>query len=89
MTADAGTLGAAGAGMEAPGVTVIGVEAPPGVRLMTGEFAPSGPTVADRPLGPLMLKFGMPGMFIPVAGGATLGFGGPSTSLVGSLAAIH
>lgn len=88
VTAEAGTLGAAGAGMEAPGVTVIGVEVPPGVRLMTGEFAPSGPTVADRPLGPLMLKFGIPGIFCAAAG-STLGFGGPSTSLVGSLAAIH
>lgn len=90
VTAEVGKLTATGAGIEAPGVTVIGAEGFPGVRLITSEVAPPAPvTVGDKPLGPPILNCGMPGMFgIPV-GASTLGFGGPSTSLVGNLAAIH
>ena len=85
MAADAGA-----AGLAVPGVMAIGAEVlPPGVRLMTCEVAPPGTvTVGDRPGGLLKLKFGMPGMF-GAAAGSTLGFGGPSTSFVGSLAVIH
>lgn len=76
--------------MVAPGVTVTGALVPPGVRLITGEVPP-GVTVGDRaPLAPLSFNWGIPGIVgAPGAGASTLGFGGPSTSMVGSLAAIH
>ena len=93
-TAGTGTFTAGGAGMLAPGVTVIGAEvAPPGVRLMTGEaLAPGGlgAMVGEIPpvaLVAFSLNWGIPGVGAGAAG--SFGFGGPSTSFVGSLAAIH
>ena len=75
----------------AAGETLTGAEvAEAGVRLITGPGAPAGWTVGARalPLAEFSLMTGAPGA--AAAGFAsTLGLGGPSTSLVGSLAAIH